>query len=51
MTTGVKCIGKALRESQQDTKIIVLQALASLLKLKVSGAVSAALYKDMSVLI
>jgi hypothetical protein len=35
MDTGVKCIGKALRETQHDTKIVVLQALSTLLKLKV----------------
>ena len=36
MNTGVRCIGRVLRESQQDTKVITLQALNSLLKLKVS---------------
>ncbi|XP_052788108.1 26S proteasome non-ATPase regulatory subunit 5-like [Mya arenaria] len=36
MDSGVRCLGKTLREGQQDAKVIVLQALTSLLKLKVS---------------
>ncbi|XP_045203324.2 26S proteasome non-ATPase regulatory subunit 5-like [Mercenaria mercenaria] len=40
MDTGVRCIGKALRETQHDTKIVVLQALATLLKLKVPDQTS-----------
>ena len=35
MDRGVQCIGKTLRESQTDMKILSLQAMANLVRLKV----------------
>lgn len=40
MTNGVRYIGKALRESQEEAKIVILQALSNLLRLKVCASVS-----------
>ena len=35
MDRGVQCVGRCLRESQTDTKIVSLQAMAHLIQLKV----------------
>ncbi|XP_052219531.1 26S proteasome non-ATPase regulatory subunit 5-like [Dreissena polymorpha] len=40
MDTGMRCIGKVLRESQQDMKITILQALSCLMRLKIEDQTS-----------